>query len=38
MTQNAFNANKGILEKFEELLNSYFTSGNLPSASYCADS
>lgn len=36
------NANKGILEKFEELLNSYFTSDKpqdtgLPSVSNCAD-
>jgi AraC-like DNA-binding protein len=36
------NVNKGILEKFEELLNNYFTSEKpeivgLPSVSYCAD-
>lgn len=36
------NANKGILEKFEELLNGYFLSDKpndigLPSVSYCAD-
>lgn len=36
------NANRGILEKFEELLNGYFTSENpqnigLPSVAYCAD-
>ncbi len=36
------NVNKGILEKFEELLNSYFTSEKpnsfgLPSVAYCAD-
>lgn len=36
------NVNKGILEKFEELLNSYFSSGKpqnlgLPSVSYCAE-
>lgn len=36
------NANKGILEKFEELLNNYFSSENpatigLPSVAWCAD-
>ncbi len=36
------NVNKGILEKFEDLLNSYFSSDNpvnigLPSVAYCAD-
>ena len=36
------NANKGILEKFEELLNGYFSSGKpqkigLPSVAYCAN-
>lgn len=36
------NINKGILEKFEELLNTYFTTDKpntigLPSVSYCAD-
>jgi AraC family transcriptional regulator, transcriptional activator of pobA len=36
------NINKGILEKFEDLLNSYFSSDNpanigLPSVAYCAD-
>jgi len=36
------NVNKGILEKFEELLNGYFTSdkpqnSGLPSVAYCAD-
>lgn len=36
------NANKGILEKFEEVLNQYFTSDKpnkigLPSVAYCAD-
>lgn len=36
------NVNKGILEKFENLLNSYFSSNNpteigLPSVAYCAD-
>ncbi len=36
------NVNKGIVEKFEELLNSYFTSEKpynigLPSVAYCAD-
>lgn len=36
------NVNKGILEKFEELLNSYFSSDKpqnigLPSVAYCAD-
>ena len=36
------NANKGILEKFEDLLNDYFSSDNpanigLPSVAYCAD-
>ena len=36
------NANKGILEKFEELLNGYFSSDKptaigLPSVTYCAD-
>lgn len=36
------NANRGVLEKFEELLNGYFTSENphnigLPSVAYCAD-
>lgn len=35
------NVNKGVLEKFEELLNSYFSSGKpqeiyLPSVAYCA--
>jgi AraC-like DNA-binding protein len=36
------NVNKGILEKFEEVLNSYFTTDKpntigLPSVAYCAD-
>jgi AraC-like DNA-binding protein len=36
------NINRGVLEKFEELLNSYFSSDNpinigLPSVAYCAD-
>lgn len=36
------NANKGILERFEETLNNYFTSGKphndgLPSVAYCAE-
>jgi AraC-like DNA-binding protein len=36
------NANKGVLEKFEEVLNQYFTSDKpnkigLPSVAYCAD-
>ena len=36
------NVNKGVLEKFEEVLNAYFTSDKpntvgLPSVAYCAD-